>query len=58
MDAAGHSWATVRRAAERLGIEKRPIRREGGFGIEAWEWQLPSTYDFVELMRQAGIGDQ
>jgi len=32
MDAAGHSWAIVRRAADRLGIEKRPIRREGGFG--------------------------
>ena len=36
MDAAGHGWPTVRRAAGRLGIEKRPIRREGGFGIEAW----------------------
>lgn len=36
MDATGHDWPTVRRAAGRLGIEKRPIRREGGFGIEAW----------------------
>jgi hypothetical protein len=57
MDAAGHSWRTVTRASERPGIVKRPVRPEGGFGIEAWEWELPSTYDFVALMRQAGIGD-
>jgi hypothetical protein len=36
INAAGHGCPTVGRAAGRLGIEKRPIRREGGFGIEAW----------------------
>jgi hypothetical protein len=51
MDAAGHGWPTVRHAAGRLGIEKRPIRREGGFGIEAWDWALPTVFDFNELMR-------
>jgi RecA-family ATPase len=34
-DAGGHSWRTVTRAAERFGVVKRPIRREGGFGVEA-----------------------
>jgi hypothetical protein len=59
MDArAGRGWPTVRRAAGRLGIEMRPIRREGGFGIEAWEWALPTVFYFNELMRHAGVTDQ
>jgi putative DNA primase/helicase len=57
-DAASHSWRTVTRAAERLGIMKRPIRREGGFGVEAWEWALPTVFDYNELMRHAGVIDQ
>ena len=36
---AGHSWATIRRAKERLGIE---AWRTGGIGkTGCWEWSLP-----------------
>lgn len=42
-DAAGYSWRTVHRAADRLGVEKR---KEGGsFGGRGavWRWRLPHT---------------
>ncbi|BBD77408.1 AAA ATPase [Hydrogenophilus thermoluteolus] len=36
---AGYSWATIRRAKERLGIE---AERTGGVGKAGrWEWVLP-----------------
>jgi putative DNA primase/helicase len=42
-DGAGHSWATIRRAAARLGVE---ARKEGGhFGQgtkQQWIWALPA----------------
>jgi putative DNA primase/helicase len=40
-DAAGLSWATIRRAKDRLGI--KPVRQsEGGDGNGKWLWALPA----------------
>lgn len=41
-DAAGHSWRTIHRAADRLGVEKR--KEGGGFGGRGavWRWYLPA----------------
>jgi AAA domain len=57
MVAGGHSWPTVQRAADSIGVTKRPVYGEPGHGITAWEWQLlpPGMFDFNDLMRQAGI---
>ena len=40
-DGAGHSWATIRRAAAKLGVE---ARKEGGRfgGKQQWVWALPA----------------
>jgi putative DNA primase/helicase len=41
-DSAGHSWRTIHRAADKLGVEKR---KEGGtFGGRGavWRWYLPT----------------
>jgi putative DNA primase/helicase len=42
-DGAGHSWATIRRAAAKLGVE---ARKEGGHfargGKQQWVWALPA----------------
>jgi hypothetical protein len=35
-ECAGHSWQTVRRASDRLGIQKRLTAFQGG-----WIWELP-----------------
>jgi putative DNA primase/helicase len=39
-EAAGLSWATVRRAKDRLGIQPRR-QSEGGDGSGKWVWSLP-----------------
>ena len=36
-DDAGHSWTTIRRASQKLGIEKRKDHGANG----AWRWALP-----------------
>jgi putative DNA primase/helicase len=38
--AAGHSWGTVRRASDSLGIIKRRIPDSG---VNGWEWALPKA---------------
>jgi putative DNA primase/helicase len=40
-EAAGLSWATVRRAKDRLGIKPERLS-EGGDGAGKWVWALPS----------------
>ena len=60
-DLAGVHVVSVRakaNAGHRDGIEKRPIRREGGFGIEAWGVGATHRVHFNELMRHAGVTDQ
>jgi putative DNA primase/helicase len=40
-DGAGHSWATIRRAAARLGVEA--VKEGGHFGgKQRWVWALPA----------------
>jgi putative DNA primase/helicase len=40
-DGAGHSWATIRRAAAKLGVEAR--KQGGNFGgKQQWFWALPA----------------
>lgn len=43
-DCAGHSWATIRRAKEALGIE--PAKEGGHFGgtRQQWLWRLPAEH--------------
>lgn len=43
-DGAGYSWATIRRAQQKLGIK---ARKEGGHfgGYQKWVWALPAPDD-------------
>jgi putative DNA primase/helicase len=43
-DGAGYSWATIRRAQQKLGIK---AQKEGGHfgGYQRWVWSLPITDD-------------
>jgi hypothetical protein len=57
-------WTRLSRLAHREACgpgdsdRKRPIRRKGGFGVEAWGVGATHRVDFNDLMRLAGVTDQ
>ena len=42
-DAAGYSWATLRRAQKTLGIEATKEGGQFGGGKQQWLWRLPDS---------------
>ena len=44
-NSAGLTWATVRRAKDRMGIKPR---REGFSGDGVWVWELPNVLNYLK----------
>jgi hypothetical protein len=58
MDAAGHDWPTVRRAAGRSVLKSDGSGAGVVSASRPGEWAPLTVFDFKELMRRAGVTDQ